>query len=244
MATAPREDQLQLLKVAELDATLARLRRDDAKHPLRAEVGELMNLVAGKARELASARERLEENQAALDSASSKSSELATVIGDKEARLNAGTGMDSRELLTLQSEINTQRTMLDEASEAEFAALEAVENSEAEIERLESEQRLLNEKIVSGRAELEDAVEVIQREISDIERERTGMYDPLADELKRVYERARDRGGLAVLAMYPNGSTSGGIEFSPIEVAQIRNADPDEIYLSEDYGCIVVRVDS
>lgn len=244
MATAPREDQLQLLKVAELDATLARLRRDDAKHPLRAEVGELMNLVAGKARELASARERLEENQATLDSASSKSSELAAVIGEKEARLNAGTGMDSRELLTLQSEINTQRTMLDEVSEAEFQSLEAVENSEADIERLESEQQLLNQKIVSGRAELEDAVEGIQREISDIERERTGMYDPLADDLKRVYERARDRGGLAVLAMYPNGSTSGGIEFSPIEVAQIRNSDPDEIYLSEDYGCIVVRVDS
>lgn len=50
MARAPREDQLQLLQVAELDSHLARLRAADERHPLRAEVGQLMNLVAAKAR--------------------------------------------------------------------------------------------------------------------------------------------------------------------------------------------------
>lgn len=107
MATAPRADQLQLLDVAQLDAQIKRLRKDDESHPLRAEIGKLMNLVAAKSREIAQTEQDLATAEKNLRAASAKTADLADVIAEKEQRLQAGVGMDSRQLLTLQSEIVT-----------------------------------------------------------------------------------------------------------------------------------------
>lgn len=244
MARAPREDQLQLLDVAELDAQLARLRADNEQHPLRAEVGEYMNLVAAKALELANAKTALEKANKALEETSERADEISQTIKEKQTRLNAGTGMDSRELMTLQSEIETNQHMLDLVFEEEFANLEEVERWEEEVAGLEAEQKLLNEKIVTGRSDLEAAIEEIEREAGDIRAQRDALYEPLAPTLKKEYERALGRGGLSVIALHRNGETSGGVQLSPIEVNYIKNADPEEIHISDDYQCIVVLLDA
>ncbi|QOR46417.1 zinc ribbon domain-containing protein [Trueperella pecoris] len=244
MARAPRQDQLQLLQVADIDAHLARLKIHNERHPLRAEVGAQMNLVAAKARELTEAKKTLSEAEKTLEAASARTKELATVIAAKHKRLNEGVGMDSRELLTLQSEIVTNQARLDQANDAEFLALEAVEEAQESIAAIEAEQRLINERIVAGRAELEEEIERLEREAEDLRRERNTLYSPLADELKNAYERAQHTGGLTVIALHHNGQTSGGVQLSPIEVNQIKNADPEQIHISDDYQCIVVLLDS
>ncbi|MFY9262840.1 MAG: hypothetical protein GX483_07140 [Actinomycetaceae bacterium] len=244
MTTAPRADQLQLLNVAQLDAAINRLRRSDAQHPLRATLGDLMNLVAAQGLEISQTQEKLTQAEKDLEEASARSLHLAHVIAEKEARYNAGTGMDSRELLTLGSEIDTNREMLDEIVEEEFEALTAVEELTDKLAELRSELEVLQGKIVAERAELEDEVAQIQSEITEISRQRAQLFDHLDDGLKTTYERAVARGGLAVIALHPDGTTSGGVQISPIEIAQIRNADPDRVHISEDYGCIVVAVDT
>ncbi|VEI12552.1 zinc ribbon domain-containing protein [Trueperella bialowiezensis] len=243
MARAPREDQLQLLDVAELDAQLARLRSENENHPLRGQVGALMNEVAAKALDVTQAREAFAQAEQAYEKAAAKSAELSGVVKEKKDRLNAGIGMDSRELMTLQSEIDTNEQMLDEAFDAEFAALEQVEHWEAEITRLSEEQSQLNGAIVAGRAELEAEIEQIERDAADIRAQRDALYEPLAEPLKKEYERAVARGGLSVIALHPSGRTSGGVQLSPIEVNYIKNADPDNIHISDDYQCIVVLTD-
>lgn len=244
MARAPRSDQLQLLDVAQLDAQLARLKVEAERHPLRAEVGEQMNLVAAKARELMEAKETLRATQAELEEAERRTRELAGIVTEKQGRLNAGTGMDSRQLLALQSEIDANQAFLDEANDAEFVALERVEAAQSAIADIEAEQAVLNERIVTGRAELEDAIAVIERDTADVRRERDALYEPLAGELKDAYERAQRSGGLTVIALHRNGETSAGVQISPIEANQIKNADPEEIHISEDYQCIVVLLDA
>lgn len=244
MGTASRADQLKLLEVAEIDARLARLRRDDAKHPLREEVGKDMNLLAAKARDITAAAEALTAAEAELDEASAKVAKIAADVARGESRLNAGEGMDSRELMKLSDEIATQRKMLDAASDAEFAALEAVDGAQAKIDKLEAQRQTLNERLVAGRADLEDAIDAISRDIADVQAKRDAIFEPLAEDLKREYTRSQSRGGIAVLAVHPNGDSSAGIRLSPIEVAQVRNAPEDEIYLSEDYDCIVVALDA
>lgn len=244
MARAPRSDQLQLLDVAQLDAQLARLKAEGERHPLRAEVGEQMNLVAAKGRELMEARAELDTAQAQLEEAERRTRELAGIVAEKQGRLNAGTGMDSRQLLTLESEINANQAFLDEASDAEFVALERVEAAESAIADIEAQQAVLNERIVTGRATLEDAIAMLERDAADVRRERDALYEPLAAELKDAYERAQRNGGLTVIALHRNGETSGGVQISPIEVNQIKNSDPDQIHISDDYQCIVVLLDA
>lgn len=244
MAHAPREDQLVLLDVAELDRAIKRLRAEDAKHPLRAEIAELMNLIAAKGREITQTRDDLARAREELEKTSVESQKIVADIEPRQERLDSGVGVGPRELLSLQSEVDKLREMLDSVTEREFIELETVEGLEGDIATLESEREVLTGKLVDRRAELEADVENLTAQIEEITGERDALYRPLHEDLQSAYERALGRGGLTVIKMYPDGSTSGGVAFSPIEVAQIKNAEPDKIHISEDYGCIVVRVDT
>ncbi|MDD7465239.1 MAG: hypothetical protein PUK59_03235 [Actinomycetaceae bacterium] len=244
MATAPRVDQLQLLAVARLDADIARLRRDDVRHPLRESTAELMNLVAAQVRTIdgnAQQREKIHSELAAL---SEQTEALVSVIQEKKKLFQAGTGMDSRGLLTLQSEIEGQQAKLADLSEREFALLEQAEDLDARSVQLAEQLATLKEKLVSEQVQLENAVTDIHKDIECLTAQREDLYAPLADALKKEYERAAAGGGYAVIGVHPNGASTGGIELSPIELSRIKNADPEMIWISDEYECIVVLLDS
>ena len=97
--------------------------------------------------------------------------------------------------------------------------------------------------MLQGRARLEDDVAQIIAQRREIQAERDALFAPLADDLKEAYERARSHGGYAVMGMRPDGSTGAGVRFSPLEVARIRALPDDALYVSEDYDCIVVRLE-
>ena len=171
---------------------------------------------------------------------------LASLRGQierKEAQLNSGEGLTSRDLMALQEEIAGLRSLLEQAADAEFAALEAEEEAEAEVARIDREIAALKERVLQGRARLEDDVARIIAQRREIQAERDALFAPLADDLKEAYERARSHGGYAVMGMRPDGSTGAGVRFSPLEVARIRALPDDALYVSEDYDCIVVRLE-
>ena len=242
MSSAPASDQQQLLKVAELDSAVARLEREDAKHPLREELAAIMNAVAAKDRERRAAEGHVPEAQKALAEAEAHAASLGEQIALKDAQLASGKGMDSRMLLAMQEEIAGLRAMLEEASDAEFEALEAVESAESRVEAIAGEIAALKDQMLARKAELEDAVADIAERRKAVWAERSELFEPLAADLKRIYEDLRARGGYTVLAMKPNGATDAGIQLSPMEADAIRNAPEDEICIAEEYGCIVVRV--
>ena len=241
MATAPAADQLQLLKVAQLDAAIARLEREDEKHPLREELAAIVNAAAAKDRDKKAAEGEVTAAAAALEEAEARAASLVEQIAAKDAQLASGEGMDSRMLLAMQDEINGLRAMLAEANDAEFAALSALEEAEGSVEKIAGEIAGLKEQMLARKAELEDAVAEISAEKNRLLEDRSALFMPLAPALKELYEQLRARGGYTVLAMKPNGSTDAGIQLSPVEVDAIRNAAEDEICVAEEYGCIVVR---
>lgn len=244
MATAPRAQQLQLLEVSDLDARISRLTAEDSKHELRAELGEIVNLLAAKGREIQETEARVEAAQRRLATASALTDRTSGIIAEKQSRLDAGIGMDSRQLLTLQSEIDQLRERLSTQSDEEYEALEEVEDLEGRLKRNRDEQATLSQKMLTVRGDLENASGDLQSQIAELQRQRDDLFATLPEELTKPYTRARERGGMAVIGMHPNGTTTGGVEFSPIEVARIKNADPDEIIISDEYGCLVVRLDS
>ena len=237
MATAPAQEQLKLLEVAELDKSIARLDRENEKHPLRQELGALINASAARARDREAAREHAGAARSRLADAEAASASLRDQISDKEAKLNSGVGLTSRDLLVLQEEIDGLRRKLDTASDVEFAALDEVERAEAEVQKLSREIDDVKDKVLEGRARLEDEVASIMAERSRIQAERDAL-------LKNIYEKSRQSGGYAVIGMNATGQTGVGIPFSPVEVAQIKALPEDEIYFSEEYDCIVVRLPS
>ncbi len=242
MATAPAADQFTLLDVAELDSQIARLERSNVKHPLREKLGTIMNAAAARARDKDAAEEAVKHAEAHLAACETKCMALQDQISEKDAKLNAGTGLTSRDLLVLQQEIDGLREMLSASSDLEFAALEGVEVAQDKVASLGSTIGLLKDDMLAKRGELEDAVAQIQAEQQVLRVQRDALYEPLAEDLKRIYQHSRESGGYAIVALHPNGTTSAGIHLSPVEVSQIRALPEDEIYLSEDYDAIVVRL--
>lgn len=240
---APRADQLALIKVADLDAQIARLEAKNTKHPLRADLGTLMNIIAAKSYERTQNEGRLTEAHEDLDAREAATATIRTDVESKEKQYNSGEGLTSKGLLALAEEIKAARAKLDEASEDEFAALEEVDYREQRAATLEREMKDLNESMLAKRSELEDAVAEIEGEADKLRAERDALLEPIAGELRNAYEHARTTGGYTVIAMAPSGATNAGVSFSPVEVARIKNAPEDEVLLSEDYDAVIVRVD-
>ena len=205
--------------------------------------GALINAAAARARDRDAAAEAVAAAEGRLASAEETSASLRGQIERKEAQLNSGEGLTSRDLMALQEEIAGLRSLLEQAADAEFAALEAEEEAEAEVARIDREIAALKERVLQGRARLEDDVAQIIAQRREIQAERDALFAPLADDLKEAYERARSHGGYAVMGMRPDGSTGAGVRFSPLEVARIRALPDDALYVSEDYDCIVVRLE-
>ncbi len=243
MAQAPRSDQLALLDVAEIDSAIARLERENTKHPLREKLGTLLNSTAATARERDAAEVKVSVLEGDLATAEATCAKLQEQIHDKEEKLNSGVGLTSRDLLVLQDEIASLRVSLEAASETEFAALDSLEVTQGEVARLEGDIAELGIAIEKYRAELEETVARIEMKQTELRAQRAVIYEPLAEELKKIYEHSRASGGYAVMALAPNGQTGQGVVLSPVEVAQIRSLPEEEIYLSEDYDAIIIRVD-
>lgn len=241
MATAPVSDQRALLEVAKIDKSIARLEHDNLKHPLRQKLGATMNLLAAQGRTLDSAEAIVEDCKDSLLAAEKRSADIQKNIENKEAQLSSGAGLTSRDLLALQEEIGGLRGLLEEASEKEFSALEALEVAESKVAGVHREIASLKEALLQGKAELEDQVSAIIAEQESLRAQREAVVTSLDKDLVRIYERARARGGYSVISMKSNGVTDAGISISPVEVAEIKALPEDDIYLSEDYDCIVVR---
>lgn len=242
MAQAPASQQRSLLEVAELDTQLARLDTQNAQHPLREELTALLNAQAERGREKEAALARQSEAEKALAEAEKPVAALQEQIATKDAQLASGEGLDSRGLLTLQEEIAGLRKMLEDASDTEFEALSAVEEVTEKIQSLESDIATCHDTILARKAELEDAVSEIEAEKKQVSAKREELFVSLDDTLRTLYENARKSGGYAVIALKPNGQTDAGVSLSPVEVDRVRNAPEDEICISEDYDCIIVRV--
>lgn len=242
MAQASVADQLALLDVAELDSQIARLENDNKKHPLREKLGVLMNTTASRARDKQAGEASVVKALQELEQSEERCSTLQSQIQDKEAKLDSGEGLTSRDLLVLQGEIEALRTTLAAANDEEFEALHGVEEAELAVEKLSAQINDLKDKILADRADLEDAVAAITSEQDALSAKRDALYEPISDELKKIYEHSRASGGYAVMGMSSNGKTGVGVTLSPVEIAQIKGLEPEEIYLNEDYDAIVVRL--
>ncbi|MGV9182329.1 zinc ribbon domain-containing protein [Arcanobacterium canis] len=237
---APRIDQLALLDLAALDSKIGQLRRENHHHPLRTELATVVNQIAATGREIAAAEEKVAQANMEVEQADAATEKLTTVIRDKESKLAAGVGMDSRQLLALQKEIDDARARLEQAEERDFAALEAAESCERELDGARAHLNALNTQMLETRSTLEAEIEILARDIEDLVATRERLIEPLDRDLVALYDRSRARGGFGVIGMSPNGTTTGGLQISPVEAASIRGGDPDDVHISDDYDAIIV----
>ncbi len=243
MVYAPRAQQLQLLEVANFDAQINKLRAEIKNAPQHAELLVAKQNIAALKQTLAELNEQRANELELIQNKDTEVEKITAVITGKKTRLQAGVGMDSRELLVLQSEITTVQDKLNAVEEEILESYEKVENLDNCIARTQQDlgdAQCLEQELQATLAKFSaDKTGKIEELITQREK----IYAPLEAGLKTAYENAKQTGGISIIGLYKSGASTGGIEFSPIEVAAIKAHNPDEIYLSEEYECIVVLLD-
>ncbi|MFV0433500.1 MAG: zinc ribbon domain-containing protein [Leucobacter sp.] len=239
MKASPRQQQL-LLKLQDLDNTIARLRRKRSSLPERSEL-EALSGEAGevKTRFMAAQRE-LDAQNAEIERVESDVKLVRQRRERDEQLLSASTS--AKEAQALQSELDTLARRKSELEDRELEIMEVQEQAQAEF----SEASELLAGVDARRAEIQqridDAEQRLDREIASNAEERAGVAAEIQRDLIGVYEDLRGRIGIGAARLRGNVSEASNMALAPAELSDILAAAPDELVFCPGTGAILVRV--
>jgi predicted nucleic acid-binding Zn-ribbon protein len=238
---APAADQHQLLTVQAHDTQLHRLAHKRAKLPAVAElelvkdelqvVGEEAEMAKAKAQGVRRELRRLEDEIAKVQIRRTR---------DRE-RLESGGGL-SRELVTLQQDLELLERRRDGLEEEALEVMERLDQEQAAVAGLETALERLGQRGSDLRAQLEADLAAIAEVEAAEKAARAAAAEGLDEGLLKLYERLRERlGGVGAAALVRRRCEGCGMDLNASDLGAIRQMGPDEVARCEECGRILVR---
>lgn len=157
-------------------------------------------------------------------------------------RLYSGEVTGTRELLTLQEEVNGLRTRCSEMESDALELMEAIEEIEAEVVGLETSLTAADGEVANAQQQLAEAEAVVQAEIEQENAARSTAATDIPEAALTSYEGLRTRMGGVAVARLRNGTCEGcHLALSAMELDRLRHAPADEVCYCEECGRILVR---
>ncbi len=157
-------------------------------------------------------------------------------------RLYSGEVTGTRELLTLQEEVNGLRTRCSEMESDALELMEAIEEIEAEVVGLETNLKAADGEVANAHQQLAEAEAVVQAEIEQENAARSTAATDISEAALTSYEGLRTRMGGVAVARLRNGTCEGcHLALSAMELDRLRHAPADEVCYCEECGRILVR---
>ncbi len=236
-------DQFQrLLSVQDHDTRIDQLRHRFETLPERAE------LVAGEqaCREVDSQREAVQVSRLELQRNLKRNEDELAVLEDRikreNDRLYSGEVTGTRELLTLQEEVDGFRSRRSDMENDALELMEAIEEIDAEVEALAASAVAADAGVADTREQLAEAEVVVQAEIEQERAARSTEVAEIPEAALASYEGLRARMGGVAVARLRNGTCEGcHLGLSAMELDRIRHAPADEVCYCEECGRILVR---
>jgi predicted nucleic acid-binding Zn-ribbon protein len=209
----------QLYQLQELDLALTANERDQLR--IKNQLGESQEIARVRAR-LAAEQERLEELERQQHTAEWEAEGLTTKLTATEEKLFGGKIRNPKELTNLQREVDELKARRTEMEDRELEVMgqaETTTNSVTdlteELDRLEADWRIQQEKLS---AEL-DELKVARAELT---RERNEMVAGIVSENIGIYEQIRSRKGTAVARVEQGTCRGCQIALTTTELQQVR----------------------
>ncbi|ALE92433.1 DNA-binding protein [Arthrobacter alpinus] len=240
MAKAAPSEQMRLLDLQVLDSKLRALDvqakglKDDPRLPdlhagvtvAKSDLVVLDTAVSDAARKLTKAEDDV--------------AQVAARIAKDEAKLNSGTGL-SKDLMALQSDIES---LTKRRGELEDVELELMESSDEASSRQAAQQAL----VAQMQTVLDEVVSEIRGKLGALRMERdataqeraelAATFDPA---LLAAYDRTLNKYGVGAARLFHGTSEGSGMQLSPGDLADLKNAAEDDVVFCPDSGAILVR---
>lgn len=221
-----------------------RLRRA-ASEAKQADLLERLRTVAGEHQ--ANAR-RLEEIRAAREQKAADAARLeadvtarGTMIASQEAKLASGDGLTSRDLVTLQSEIETARHARSDVEDEQLAVLGELEALDEQIAAAQETGDRLAEQGRTLQTERAEVAGRLESEIAELTEQRSAVRKRLPAELAGRLER-REAAGEVGAALVAHGSCGAcGAELSGMARDRLAGAQAGETVDCDDCEAVLVR---
>ena len=157
-------------------------------------------------------------------------------------RLYSGEVSGTRELLTLQEEVDGLRSRCSEMESDALELMEAIEGIESDVATLDTSLEAVDAEVVSAQQQLTEAEAAVQAEIDQEAAARSTEAADVPEAALASYEALRVRMGGVAVARLRNGTCEGcHLALSAMELDRIRHAPADELCHCEECGRILVR---
>jgi hypothetical protein len=157
-------------------------------------------------------------------------------------RLYSGEITGTRELLTLQEEVDGLRTRCSDMESDALELMEAIDEIDTEVEDLAAGLESAEAAVAAARQHLAEAEAVVQSEIDQENAARSTEAADIPEAALASYEDLRSRMGGVAVARLRNGTCEGcHLGLSAMELDRIRHAPADEVCYCEECGRILVR---
>lgn len=157
-------------------------------------------------------------------------------------RLYSGEVTGTRELLTLQEEVDGLRNRRSAVENDALELMEAIEEIDAEVEALAAGAVAAEAEVAGSRQRLTEAEAAVQAEIDQEDAARSTEAADVPETALASYEDLRNRMGGVAVARLRNGTCEGcHLGLSAMELDRIRHAPADEVCYCEECGRILVR---
>lgn len=235
-------DQRQaLIDLKACDSEIGKLRYELAHLPIYATIADLTESMTQADANVARIEADTEAATAEITARDPKISELAAQISRKQAQYESGEGMDSRQLLVIESEIATLTEAKDGLEGEQIEFMERLEELEGAYTEATGHRAGLDTQLTEATAEKNSIEADYASKIAAATARRDQFAEIVGQSILAAYDESRALGGAGVVVMDGDGSVDGGMDLSVTEINEINALDPDELYLTEDTGAIVLR---
>ena len=238
---APVAAQHRLLDLQAVDNRIVQAARALQTLPQLARLAELERLSAAARAEYSAVTGELE--QARVEIARIEADVETVAAREKRDRDRLASSSSTKDIQGLESELTSLAARRSTLEDAELVVMERVEDIEARLaeittrrDDLATEERLLV-------AERDAQRGTIERQREAAQKERISVAAEIPDDLLALYERQRQRYGIGAALLRRGISMGSNVALNAEDLDAIRRADPEEVTLDPDSGCILVRTE-
>ncbi|MDT3767895.1 hypothetical protein QS713_07460 [Gleimia hominis] len=242
MKASPEQQQI-LLDLQAADRRIAQLKTIRKKHPVVATLDELGARRDDLERALIGARSKEKDVDRDVKQVEHDLERLEARQDSMQGRLDAGKGT-SKDLMAMQHELNQMAKRRGELETTVIQVMEKRERAHEAVTKLEDQMNQVGADQAKAREELGTAMSDVEAELEEKTQLRTKLAGELDDELSEEYEYCRSRtGGIGVMEAKGRSIVGMTVQLSEMEWHEINMLPADEVFLSEELECIVVKTE-